>query len=120
MSRRLPSPERARRSDHVIAAALACSVLALGGVTWLGSDARKVDHQVASDPITADDRTLDAGRDAESSQVPQRLKELWSAETDSTDLVVDQGGVVLTDGNNAKMVRGQDGSEQSPGIDPAP
>jgi len=111
MSRRLPSPERARRSDHVIAAALACSVLALGGVTWLGSDARKVDNQVASDPITADDRTLDAGKDAKTPKAPQRLKDLWSAETDSTDLVVDQGGVVLTDGNNAKMVRGQDGSE---------
>ncbi|WP_408925282.1 hypothetical protein ACKFRT_10820 [Corynebacterium sp. YSMAA1_1_F7] len=112
MSRIFPSPERARRSDHIVAAALACCVLALGGATWLGSDARTVEHEVAAEPISAKDRTLQSPDAAAlGAQVPEKLRELWTATTDSDDLVVDQGGVVLTEGTKATMVRGQDGSE---------
>lgn len=66
MSHRFPSPERARRSDHIVAAALACGLLALGGITWLGSDAREVDHRVADHPIEAEDKTLASSDSAKS------------------------------------------------------
>ncbi|MGJ4126156.1 Rv3212 family protein [Corynebacterium macclintockiae] len=112
MSRRFPSPERARRSDHMAAAALVAGALALGGITWLGSDARNVDHRVANQPISASDKTLaKAGEDNNDQQIPQQLHELWSAQTDSPDLVVDQGGVVLTADSKTTMVRGDNGEE---------
>ena len=58
------------------------------------------------------DRTLQSPDAAAlGAQVPEKLRELWTATTDSDDLVVDQGGVVLTEGTKATMVRGQDGSE---------
>ena len=112
MSRRIPSPERARRGDHIVAAALACGLLALGGITWLDSDAREVDHRVADHPIEAEDKTLASSDSAKGDrQIPEHLRELWEARTDSAGLVVDQGGVVLTSGNKATMVRGDDGTE---------
>lgn len=112
MSRRIPSPERARRSDHIAAAALTCGLLALSGITWLGSDAREVDHRVADSPIEAEDKTLASSDFAKGDrQIPQQLHELWDAKTDSDDLVVGQGGVVLTSGAKATMVRGDDGTE---------
>ena len=100
----LPAPERRDRSD-IVATAVIVVGLALGGTgVWLSSDAHSVQHHVAN----GESKELTT----RSGELPREVHQLWTAKTQSENLVMDHGGVVSLEGTKVAMLEMNDGQQR--------
>lgn len=86
------APERRRRSDLVVAAAVALTALLVAGVVWLGSDARGTTSSPAQSPLPTPETA---------STVPPTFREIWRASSPATTTPVVAGGAVVAAGDDA-------------------
>ncbi|MFD4268648.1 PQQ-binding-like beta-propeller repeat protein [Rhodococcus sp. NPDC058481] len=81
------APERRTRADLIAAVAIAVVVVLAAGVIWLRSDARGTTSITAETPATPADTAL---------SVPERVAEIWRADSPATPRPVTAGGAVVT------------------------
>ncbi|MFD4181966.1 hypothetical protein ACFWPB_12745, partial [Rhodococcus sp. NPDC058514] len=79
------APERRTRADLIAAVAIAVVVVLAAGVIWLRSDARGTTSITAETPATPADTAL---------SVPERVAEIWRADSPATPRPVTAGGAV--------------------------
>ena len=90
-------PERRTRADILAAAALGVVVAVVASVIWWTSDARATISRPAATPVPNPTPARD---------VPDSLKQLWTAASPDTRVPVVVGGVVTT--GNGRQVDGRD------------
>lgn len=101
---RFPSPERRTRSDVIATGAIVACLIAGGAGVWFSSDAHSVQHHVADGQPQELATT--------SGEMPRTLRPLWTANTQSEELVVDREGVVKLEGTKVTMLNTQDGQQR--------
>ena len=96
----LPRPERRTRTDLTITAAITAATVALGGLVWLGSDARSSNVEA-----TAPVHELNADASEEAVSAPGQLAETWSAPDEMEGLMMAEGGVATKEDPTTVVMR---------------
>ncbi|MFC7447513.1 hypothetical protein [Rhodococcus daqingensis] len=97
------APERRTRADLIAAVAIAVVVVLAAGAIWLRGDARGTTSITAETPATPADTAL---------SIPERVTEIWRADSSATDRPVTSGGAVVTAEEGAVVGRDRDTGAQ--------